>query len=168
MQALETTGLTEIVESWEVSAKTSLGYKVVGMFQETESMTQSCSMPHPNPSYNGEQAFRDELAHNTTTKFIVTLDEESSLGMLNGTIERQKKEISELGVAKHQAEQDIEGLKKGLEQSQKNREDYRDKWATKTEECTGLTQVKQKMETDLGRIREAIGTQRMDEILNVK
>jgi hypothetical protein len=166
MQTLETTGLTEVIESWEVSNRTAQGYKVICIFQETHHTKETCQIPHPSPSYNGENAYRDEIIQNTTTKFIVTLDEESSLGMLNHTIKSQDENIKKLTQAKNDAETQFKEATAERDKARTEAGNYQDKWSRKVDEYHKLLDVKRKMEKDIGKIREAIGTQQMKEILN--
>lgn len=166
MEALHSEGITQVVEAYLVNTLSLQGYKLIGMYQEMYPETVNCSVPHPNPSYANETAYKQELGTQTRTFFIMTLDEESSLAQINHECEKQKQNVSLAEAAQREAETQLKSATSERDRARSEAENLRLKLESKREQCNNMSITKLKMEDDLGKIREAIGSRQMDEILN--
>ncbi len=161
-------GITKVVSSREVEDATSQGYELVGVYQENSDSLCNDEVPDPNAGYSGVTITVDKHLPCTNTYFIMRLDEKSSVAHLS----KEVKELDELVTTQTNIGAD---LNKKIELFKAENAKHKLLWEEcktildqEVEKCNSLAEVKRKMETNIGKIQEALGIQKMNEILEVE
>jgi len=127
---------------------------------------QSCQSG--NQDQYGNPVYRDEMVPSTSTRFLMRLNEDAAVKWANEDAEKAK-EVAQKARLEVRDTQEL--LKEAKRLNNQLRGDVTRGLEVRAElgdERDRLSEQCQRMETDLAKIREAIGTQRMDEILAVE
>lgn len=161
--------MPKIVSFDKVEYHTRLGYELIAMYQEEHGDTIQCSEADPNADFAGALPMTIERPVQCTNSFfIMQLNEESAIAQLNSELKILNEKTTEI---KNVAEETAKKLKEEAILSDRVREELKNSQNANSDYCKTidkLRSVKQKMEKDIGKIREVIGSAKMTEILEAE
>ena len=168
MEKIEGDGLFQVAEADEVFTQSLCGYEMVGMYQEQHAEKVRCKETDPKADYAGYTTEVDHLVQVTKTFFVMRENKESAVASLHTQIETLREEVADAQAKLKDAETQADERGKRLAEVQERWDESKVITDQQRETIAELTRTKQKMEEDIGKIRQAIGTVKMDEILAVE
>ena len=159
-------GRMQVVDGHELGHYTVTGWRVVKVLEESELAT--CSEQVPLPSGGGNYPVTLTGTRGFTiqkSRFLIFLDEHSALKEAHASREMALAELKETAqrlseMDKAQKATDAKALKLEMENKRLETENARI-----AGQSADNRRLKEKMETDIGKIRAAVGDLRMKEIL---
>ncbi len=165
IKKIECDGVVTIVEEHSIKTMTLMGYKLMGYYQEEKGITLVCEEPDPQPGYSTQTVTTRRPSSETLTKFIMVQDKQSSIAALDAELKARSEELDkakgivyelkeQMDITKNEATKsayDVEQLQKDIEAEETTSEHLRNKWTA--------------AKGDLYKIREVLGTRKIDEIL---
>ncbi len=161
---------TKVVSEHELAAVTKAGWRLVCIVttQEAIHLSEEIEPPPPQPGYNNyvqptRSKGRTELG--TVSKFLVELDKESVLHELRGALELQRVATDHAELENRKTKEDLQILNQMLANKTSEIERRSSEYAMLTETLRVGQGFRRKLEEDIAKIREAIGSSKMKEIL---
>lgn len=145
-------GLIKVVTASELQSVTNLGWELIGMYQENIMATRWG---------NGTE----HVGQDSSTHFIVRLNEELALALKESELTSCKGQLHEKTVALKEVQDKLLKTQSILEGTEKMKKLSEDRVAQMLEDIKKLRISTHAMESDLGKIREFLGTNKMNSIL---
>jgi len=164
----------KIVGDHELAGVTQQGWRLVAIVQEQGYMMACEQVPNPNPTYGGTIGAQRAMP-SLTTRYVVGRDEESALAEVHRTVEMKDKKLAEALQETRELRVKAEGADKVERENSrlaewlaKAQKDLHEVQAALVRERDLQREKLRKYETDLGKVRSALGDLRMAEILGPK
>ena len=168
IEKIEGDGLTKVVQQCEVETQTLLGFKLIGVYQEGDYTSLMEQIPDPNGGYQGAMTGVTKCIPTSQTFFIMQKDEKSALKDMQESVDHAYEKQREAENAFKEKEKGAKDYQERLDGQARTIERQGNDLTACHEGQKQLRTSNDKMERDLGLLREAIGTQRMNEILGVE
>lgn len=163
MQDLRGKGITKIALPSEVEELSRQGYELIGMYQNLEGTAIRCEVPNETRPY--ETYFVDKPGVSAVSYFIMRLDEDSAIKKLNDQLESSEKELRQYKKNFEDAHESLIRMSKHTEQQELVIQSLNEERNKLKKDITSIQEGTFKVEEDLGKVREALGTEKMNQIL---
>jgi len=161
-------GQVKVVAAGQVETQSLLGFRLIGMYQEGDYVPVQEQVPDPTAGYSGATTYVTRHIPTAQTFFIMRKDEASALEGMQLMLDSTRKELDESKNAFAEKEKEAKDYQERLEGQKRTIERHGRDLMTCQENQRTLQESNNKMERDLGKLREAIGTKQFNEILGVE
>lgn len=158
-------GVVKVVSAGQVEHESLMGFKLIGIYQEGDYTSVSEQVPDPNGGYSGATMGVTKYVPTSETFFVMRKDEKSALADMKKSVDFAREKQREAENAFAEKEKEAKDYQERLEGQARTIERHGRDLMTCQENRNRLQDSNTKMEKDLGKLREAIGTKQFNEIL---
>jgi hypothetical protein len=165
------TGRLKIVQAEEIEALTLSGWRLVLTYQDTVLWPYMETEPPPpqttySTSYTSNMAVQvTRCKPCTATRFVMQLDEQNALAQMNNDLESVKKALENEKNAHRQTHRDLDAQAKKVTEAKKAVDEYSQKNTSFASQLDTARTSNRKLESDIAKIRTAVGELKLKEIL---
>jgi len=165
-------GVYKFVDYSDLETFTSIGWKLVSVFQEKSVVPFFDSVPNPHPKAEHDYNYSDTIQtqtnlEETNTKFLLVFDEKSKL-------QEYKDDAITARQALNEKIEEVESLREELSQNKSSTKRFevdlqssRDDFAHLEKRHREQLRIRQQLEEDLAKVRAHVGKASFDEALRV-